>query len=163
MSSIPTISFVAFSNTGKTTFLEKLIPCLKAKGIRLAVLKHDAHEFQIDKEGKDSWRMTQAGADVTVITSATQAAIMENRPVDVHALLAKITDVDLIITEGYKEGPWPKIAMARAANGKPLPLDPAVCSAVITDIPGDYPCPVFALDEHEKVSCFIAENFVKNG
>ncbi|MBQ9980292.1 MAG: molybdopterin-guanine dinucleotide biosynthesis protein B [Oscillospiraceae bacterium] len=163
MSNIPIISFVAFSNTGKTTFLEKLIPCLKAKGIRLAVLKHDAHEFQIDKEGKDSWRMTQAGADVTVITSATHAAIMENRPVDVNALLAKITDVDIIITEGYKDGTWPKIAMARAANGKPLPLDPADCAAVVTDLPGDYPCPVFALDEYEAVGCFIAENFVKNG
>ena len=61
---IPTYALVAFSNSGKTTFLEKLIPALKSRGLRVAVIKHDGHDFQLDKEGKDSWRITQAGADV---------------------------------------------------------------------------------------------------
>ncbi|MBR2328291.1 MAG: molybdopterin-guanine dinucleotide biosynthesis protein B, partial [Clostridia bacterium] len=74
---IPTYALVAFSNSGKTTFLEKLIPALKSRGLRVAVIKHDGHDFQLDKEGKDSWRITQAGADVTAIVSKTHAAIME--------------------------------------------------------------------------------------
>lgn len=157
MGNIPIVSFVAFSNTGKTTFIEKLIPELKARGISVAVLKHDAHEFDIDKEGKDSWRMTRAGAAVTVITSATKAAIMENRPVPAQELLDRIKDVDLIITEGYKDGSWPKIAMARAANGKPLPVPPEDCIAIITDIPTEASVPVFALEDYAAVSTFIIE------
>jgi molybdopterin-guanine dinucleotide biosynthesis protein MobB len=78
---IPVYSFIAKSGTGKTTLIEKLIPELKSRGLRVAVMKHDAHEFDVDKPGKDSWRMTRAGADVTVIASATHAAVMENRPV----------------------------------------------------------------------------------
>ena len=93
--SIPVFSFVAFSGTGKTTFLEKLIPQLKARGLRVAVYKHDAHEFEIDKKGKDSWRFTAAGADVTVISSNTKAAVMENRYVSPEELVPEI----LLVTE----------------------------------------------------------------
>ncbi len=132
---IPVYSVVAFSGTGKTTLLEKLIPELSKRGLRVAVIKHDAHEFEIDKPGKDSWRMTQAGAAVTVVASGTQAAIMENRFVPIDELIAKVQNVDVIITEGYKHGPWPKIALSRAGNGKPLPVDPADCLAVLTDEP----------------------------
>ena len=93
---IPIVSFVAWSGTGKTTFLEKLIPALKARGLRLCVMKHDAHEFQADREGKDSWRMTRAGADVTIVTNGKHAAVFENRPVSAEALLARVEGVDLI-------------------------------------------------------------------
>ena len=135
MKNIPVFSVVAFSGTGKTTLIEKLVRELKQRGLRVAVVKHDAHEFEIDREGKDSWRFTKAGADVTAIVSATKAAIMENRAVTIEALLEKITDVDIIITEGYKAGPWPKIAVMRAATGKPLPIPMEDCIAVITDVP----------------------------
>ena len=131
--SIPIYSLVAYSNTGKTTFLEKLLPELTARGLRAAVFKHDAHEFQVDREGKDSWRMTRAGAAVTVVASETHSAFMENRYVPPETLIARITDVDIILTEGYKHGPWKKIAMSRRANGKPLPLLPEECFAVVTD------------------------------
>ena len=107
MQDIPIVSFVAWSGTGKTTFLEKLIPALKARGLRLCVMKHDAHEFQADREGKDSWRMTRAGADVTIVTNGKHAAVFENRPVSAEALLARVEGVDLILTEGYKHGPLP--------------------------------------------------------
>ena len=133
MNNIPVYSVVAYSGTGKTTLLEKLIAELKSRGLRVAVVKHDAHEFDIDREGKDSWRFTHAGADVTVIASESKAAIMENRPVAVEALLGKITDVDVILTEGYKSGKWPKIALMRSATGKPLPLPAEECFAIVTD------------------------------
>ena len=74
----PILSVVGFSDSGKTTYLEKLIPALKKRGIRLAVVKHHVHsEFDIDIPGKDSWRLAQAGADVTVIASPIKIAVME--------------------------------------------------------------------------------------
>ncbi|MCF0260725.1 MAG: molybdopterin-guanine dinucleotide biosynthesis protein B [Erysipelotrichaceae bacterium] len=134
---IPIYSFAAFSGTGKTTFLEQLIPLLKEKGLRVAVMKHDAHDFDIDKEGKDSARFTKAGADITALASSRRAVLMENRPVTAAALVQKIEDVDVILTEGWKTGPWPKIMLHRAGTGKDLPLNPAECLAVVSDVPVD--------------------------
>ncbi|MCD8374435.1 MAG: molybdopterin-guanine dinucleotide biosynthesis protein B, partial [Oscillospiraceae bacterium] len=79
---IPCFTFVAYSNTGKTTYIERLIAELKSRGVRVGALKHDAHEFEIDKPGKDSWRFARAGADVVAVASATKAAVMDYRAVD---------------------------------------------------------------------------------
>lgn len=155
---IPVYSVVAYSGTGKTTLIEKLIPALRNRGLRVAVIKHDAHEFEIDREGKDSWRFTQAGAAVTVVASATKAAIMENRPVPVEKLLERITDVDVIITEGYKTGPWPKIALMRRGSGKPLPLPPEECFAVLSDVPLETPVPFLHLDDAEGLAELIVRD-----
>ena len=139
---IPVYSVVAYSGTGKTTLLEKLIPEFKKRGLRVAVVKHDAHEFQIDHEGKDSWRMTAAGADVTIVACQSHAAIMENRYVDTETLLSRVTDVDLILTEGFKHGNYPKIGVFREAAGKPLPDVEDGYLAVLSDVPlkTDAPC-----------------------
>lgn len=160
---IPVYSFVAYSGTGKTTLLEKLIPELKKRGLRLAVVKHDAHEFEIDHQGKDSWRMTQAGADVTVISSETHAAIIENRPVDTEVLLSRITDVDIILTEGYKHGRHPKIGVFREATGKPLPEVDGGYLAVMSDVPQQSEVPRFALGDIEGLANFITENMQYKG
>ncbi|SHH72958.1 molybdopterin guanine dinucleotide biosynthesis accessory protein MobB [Sporobacter termitidis DSM 10068] len=152
---IPVYSFVAFSNTGKTTLLEKLIPELKHRGLRVAVVKHDAHEFDIDHEGKDSWRMTRAGADVTALSSATKAVIMENRFIPIDEVIERISDVDVILTEGYKHGPWPKIALQRGGNGKPLPLPSEECLAILSDVPVTTTRPILGLDEIEKLADII--------
>ncbi len=150
--SIPVYSFVAYSNTGKTTFLEKLVPELKARGLRVAVYKHDGHDFEIDKEGKDSYRMTKAGADVTLISSATKAVIMENRYVDPEELVSRISDVDIIIVEGWKAGPWKKIAMRRSANGKDFPIPASECFALISDTPVKGYDNVFDINDAEGVA-----------
>jgi molybdopterin-guanine dinucleotide biosynthesis protein MobB len=153
---IPVYSIVAFSNTGKTTMLEKLIPELRRRGLKAAVIKHDAHEFEIDKPGKDSWRLTQAGATVTIVASATKAAILENRFIPIDELIARITDVDIILTEGYKHGPWPKIALQRGGNDKPLPLEPGECLAVMTDVPVETGnTPVLGLDDIKQLADLI--------
>ena len=144
---VPIYSIVAYSGTGKTTLIEKLVVELKSRGLRVAVIKHDAHEFDIDHEGKDSWRFTRAGADVTVVVSETKAAIVESRPVPLEAILGKITDVDIIITEGYKSGELPKIAVRRSATGKPLPLPPEECFAIVTDVDEYSGVPCFGLDD----------------
>ncbi|MCL2367319.1 MAG: molybdopterin-guanine dinucleotide biosynthesis protein B [Oscillospiraceae bacterium] len=147
MNNIPIYSIVAFSGTGKTTLLEKLVTELKSRGLRLAVIKHDAHEFDIDHKGKDSWRFTQAGADVTVVASATKAAIMENRPVSIECIINKITDVDIIITEGYKHEGWPKIAVKREATGESFPIPLEECVAIVTDVPEETNIPCFGLED----------------
>ena len=147
MSYIPIYSVVAFSGTGKTTLIEKLVAELKTRGLRVAVIKHDAHEFNVDHEGKDSWRFTRAGADVTAVVSGSKSAIMENRPVPLETLLGRITDVDVILTEGYKSGGWPKIAIQRGDTGKPLPVPAETCFAVLTDVPIDTDTPCFGLDD----------------
>lgn len=154
MDSIPIYSFVAFSGTGKTTLLEKLVPILKQKGLRVAVIKHDSHDFEIDHEGKDSWRMTQAGADVTVISSSAKTAIMENRFVSMDTLLPRILNVDLILTEGYKHGRWPKLGILRE-GAEQLPLPEAAFAAIISDLPLDTAKPVLPLNAPEIVADWI--------
>ena len=147
MNDIPVYSVVAYSGTGKTTLIEKLVAELKSRGLRVAVIKHDAHEFDIDHDGKDSWRFSRAGADVTAVVSSTKAAVIENRPVTLEALLNRITDVDIIITEGYKSGAMPKIAVQRNAAGKPLPVPPNECVAIMTDSQSHEGVPCFGLDD----------------
>ena len=149
---LPVYSIVAYSGTGKTTLLEKLIPALKTRGLRLAVMKHDTHDFDIDREGKDSDRLTKAGADMTLLTSPKKAVVMENRPVEPERLLDQVHDVDLILTEGFKFGDWKKILLVRGATGRGPALDPALCCAVVSDVPIETETPVFGLDETERLA-----------
>ena len=144
-----------YSGSGKTTLLEKLIPQLTARGLRVSVIKHAHHGFDIDKPGKDSWRMTHAGADVTVIASATHSAVMENRPVPADELLKGIRDVDVILTEGYQQGPWKKIGVHRAASGNVLPVISDRYIAVAADGDVDVPAPHIGLDDVKSLADFI--------
>ena len=154
---IPVYALAAWSGSGKTTFLEKLLPELKARDLRVAVVKHDGHDFELDREGKDSWRLTRAGADVTAIVSATHAAVMENRPVPLAEVVAGIRNVDLILVEGAKNGPWPKLLFYRAAAGKPPAADPAACAAVVTDAPLETGAPLFALEDAAGLADWLTE------
>ena len=152
---IPIVSFVAYSGTGKTTFLERLSPKLKARGLKIAIVKHDGHRFEIDHEGKDSDRFTKAGADVTGLISSEKAVLMENRQTDPEDFLKKIDGVDLILTEGFKQGPWPKIMLHRKGTGKPMPLLPEECLAVISDAEVMDCKNLFTLEEIEKTADFL--------
>ena len=152
---IPIVSFAAYSGTGKTTFLERLIPKLKARGLKIAIVKHDGHRFEIDHEGKDSDRFTKAGADVTGLISSEKAVLMENRQTDPEEFLKKIDGVDLILTEGFKQGPWPKIMLHRKGTGKPMPLLPEECLAVISDVEIPDCENVFPLEEIAKTADFL--------
>lgn len=155
--SIPVYSFVAWSGTGKTTLLEKLIPALKDRGLTVAVLKHDGHDFDMDRPGKDTWRMTQAGADVTAIVSATHAAFLENRPLTEAEAVARIQGVDVILTEGCQFGPWPKIGVVRQALGKGLkPID-GPYALVLADGPVDTDTAVLALDDTDGLADWLWE------
>jgi molybdopterin-guanine dinucleotide biosynthesis protein B len=112
---IPVLSVVAKSGTGKTTLLERVIPKLKERGIIVAVIKHDAHNFEIDKPGKDSWRLAQAGADIVAISSKEKFAYIDMRGGEqsLEQLVNTISGVDIILTEGFRTVNMPKIEVYR--------------------------------------------------
>ncbi len=137
----PIITFVGKSGTGKTTFLEQLIPVLKGRGLRLAVLKHDAHHFEMDKPGKDTYRFTAAGADVVTISNAEKFAMLERLQTElsVAEIVARLPQVDIVLTEGYKKSHYPKIEIHRAELNCPLIAAPEELLAIMTDEKLDSP------------------------
>ncbi len=142
------VSVTGWSGSGKTTWLERLLPELSMRGIRTAVVKHDAHDFQVDREGKDTWRMAQAGAAVTGIVSGYKAALMEYRPVALERFIGKIENVDLVILEGGSDLDLPHILVYREALGKGMRVSPDSCLAVISDDPvGDGCDAVFSFEQ----------------
>lgn len=157
---IPVIGFSAYSGTGKTTLIEALIRRFKELGVRVAVLKHDGHSFEIDHEGKDSWRFSKAGADITMIASKEQTAYMEHRTLSLKEQLSMIHDVDLIIVEGYKDQPLLRIGLARKAVGKGFPDDVNRFLAVVTDLTIETEIPKFAFDDIDGLAGFIMENIM---
>ena len=158
MSEIPIIAFSAWSGTGKTTIIEKLIAEFKRRNFRVAVIKHDAHDFEIDREGKDSWRFAQAGADITVISSKEKTALIEQRSLEFEEAISLIHDVDLILAEGYNQEELPRIGISRKATGKGFRLPLSEYIAVITDEE-----PAFFTDNQDKASVSSASGSPLSG
>ena len=170
MDGIPVLAFVGYSGVGKTTLLEKLVTSLKARGLRLAVVKHHGHEFAADCAFKDSWRFTQAGADVSVICSAGKMALVERGPISFARAAAAVGDVDLILAEGFKGEPLTQIGLCRPAAGKPLPAPPSRSAAIVPDAPiADSQVPHFSYDDIPGLTAFLLEGretftrFVRQG
>lgn len=145
----PIITFVGKSGTGKTTFLEQLIPELKGRGLRLAVLKHDAHHFEMDKPGKDTYRFSAAGADVVTISNREKFALIEQpkEELTVADIVSRLPQVDIVLTEGYKKSSYPKIEIHRAALQRPLIASPQELLAIMTDEPVDSPAKQLSLTD----------------
>ena len=159
----PVFIFAAYSNVGKTTYLERLIPCLKEAGLRVGVVKHDAHDFQLDIQGKDTWRFAAAGADAVAIASATHFAYFRQSAPALEEILAQFTDVDLILVEGFKQALYPKIALFRSDSGKPMAADPSSCVAVVTDTPMETACPCFPLDDPKPLADYLLRTLNPEG
>jgi len=154
--SIPVIAFSAYSGTGKTTLVEKLIVSLKERGLRIAVIKHDAHRFEMDREGKDTWRFAQAGADRVLISSPEKTAEIAKGEQSVYELIDRIKDVDLILVEGYKHEKLPRIGICRAATGKGFPESPENYIALVSDCPVEQTeIPQFGLEDISEITEFI--------
>ncbi len=150
-----------WSGSGKTTLLVRLIPALVARGLRVSTIKHAHHAFDVDQPGKDSYEHRRAGATEVLVASANRWALMHElrgapEP-SLADLVARLSPVDLVLVEGFKRNPHPKLEVWRAATGKP-PLFPedAMIRAVASDgpVPG---CdrPVLSLDEVETIADFI--------
>ena len=158
---VSVISVVGRSDVGKTTFLEKVVRELKDKGYRVAVIKHDTHGFEIDHPGKDSWRMSQAGSDVVVISSTDKMAMIKktSQELSLDQLEAYIMGgVDIILAEGYKSSDKPKIEISRAEVSDELLCTEQELLALVTDQRFDLDVPHFALDDVRGVVEFLIEN-----
>lgn len=127
MRSTPIISIVGKSASGKTCFIETIIPRLKERGLKIGTIKHDVHGFDIDKPGKDTWRHKKSGASMVIISSPQKVAII--RDVEEEYTVDRIRDefgegFDLILTEGYKRGDKPKIEIHRPSKHRELLCSP---------------------------------------
>jgi molybdopterin-guanine dinucleotide biosynthesis protein B len=133
------IGLAGWSGAGKTTLVAKLIPSITARGLKVSTLKHAHHAFDVDQPGKDSYMHRMAGATEVLVSSQNRFALMHELrgapELSLPQLLAKLSAVDLVIVEGYKRDPHPKLEVYRASVGKPLihPDDPHVV-AIASDI-----------------------------
>jgi len=122
----PIIGFAAFSGTGKTTLLVKVLPLLREQGLRVAMVKHAHHDFDVDKPGKDSYELRKSGASPMLICSSRRTAIMieheQEQDPDLQDILMHIQPekTDLVLVEGFKHWDYPKIELHRPALSKPL-------------------------------------------
>lgn len=164
---IKALSFVSKSGTGKTTLLEKVIAELKLRGYRVGVIKHDAHRFDIDYPGKDSHRLTVAGADTMLIASPEKLALIKQHaeapPVE-ELLATYFSDVDLVLTEGFKKSGLPKIEIHRKERSATLICrgeqhDPTLL-AVASDEPLELDVPVLDLNNLTQVVDFVEKHII---
>ncbi len=158
---IPIVSFVGKSGIGKTTFVEKVVRELAARGVRVAVFKHHAHDTPIDAPGKDSWRYAEAGADTVVVASPREVAQFRRVPheLTLAEIAARIQDVDIIVTEGFKREAAPKILVSRAGLDADYAVPADELIAVVADHPGT-PGPLhFDLDQASQVATFLCARF----
>lgn len=146
---IPVVSIVGFSDSGKTTLLEKVLREGKKRGWRMATIKHDVHGFEMDKPGKDTWRHAQAGADVVAISSPQKVAILESVAAEqaLDEVVTRIRNVDVIFTEGYKRENKPKIEVFRTGRHQELMCQPEELIAISSDRSFDVGVPCFGLDD----------------
>ncbi|HEX9022721.1 MAG TPA: molybdopterin-guanine dinucleotide biosynthesis protein B [Geobacteraceae bacterium] len=165
---VKAVCFVAKSGTGKTTLLERVIAELKGRGYRIGVIKHDAHRFEIDHPGKDSYRLTAAGADTMLISSSEKLAMVKKHEASpqLETLIATyFADVDIVLAEGFKKGSLPKIELHRQERSNALMCrgeenDPSLV-AVASDEPLSLDVPVLDLNDPLAVADFVERTFLK--
>jgi molybdopterin-guanine dinucleotide biosynthesis protein B len=160
----PVVSVVGKSGAGKTTLLEALIPALARRGYSVAVIKHSAQGFDLDREGKDSYRLQKAGANPVALASPTQFALLHQleKETDVEVLLRLLGDgFDLILAEGFHRAPGIKIEVHRRETGELL-CSPEELWAVVTDEPLPLPHLQFRWEETEKLAELIETTYLKD-
>lgn len=160
---IPVVCIVGKHNAGKTTLIERLMPCLHERGRRVAIVKHAAHGFEIDREGSDSWRLTQTDA-VAVLVSGPGGAVLSCKLPDdatvpqILALLPML-DIDLVLVEGYKQSDYPKIEVHRAALGYDLLVSEDDLIAIVSDGESAFSVPSFPTDDPQGLAALLDERF----
>ena len=164
---IPVVALVGRPDCGKTTLLEKLLPELKRRGLRVGTIKHHVHEFNMDTPGKDTWRHKQAGAEAVILSSPTGIGLIRDsdRDLGIDELTTRyLGGLDLVIAEGYKRTRLPKIEVYRAAtHPEPLPRD-QTWIALVGDFPpaatADDQLPRFADDQVAAIADFLIQRFL---
>ncbi|EDM83611.1 Molybdopterin-guanine dinucleotide biosynthesis MobB region [Limnobacter sp. MED105] len=160
--------FAGFSGVGKTTLIEQLLPILIGEGVRVSVIKHAHHDFDIDRPGKDSYRHREAGAYEVLITANKRWVLMhelrnEEEPT-LEEQLEKLSPCDLVIVEGFKRADIPKIEIWREANGKPMlyPQDPNIIAVACDNEIECRGLPVLPLNDPASIAKFILKRFVND-
>jgi molybdopterin-guanine dinucleotide biosynthesis adapter protein len=159
------IGLAGWSGAGKTTLLTRVIPLLREQGLRVSVIKHAHHKFDIDIPGKDSWRHREAGAEEVLVSSANRWALIHElrgrHEPRLPELLHKMSRVDLVVVEGYKSEPHRKIEVHRAANGKPFlfPDDPGIVG-IASDVGVETRLPVAHLDDIPAVAALLRRSAI---
>lgn len=157
--SLPMLGITGYSGSGKTTLLEKLVPQLAGLGIRVAVIKHTHHDVDIDKPGKDSWRMKEAGASQVIMTCDRRWALMTEtrQPVSLSYLADQFDSAltDLVLVEGFKQEPIAKILLHRKGMEKTLPELDEYVIATATDYPLVQSLPDLNINDVPAVARFI--------
>lgn len=156
------ISVVGFSGAGKTTLLEKLIHELASRGYRVGTIKHDVHGFEMDIPGKDSWRHKHAGAATTLISAPRQIGMVMDVDHDHHPdeLKRFFSNVDIVFTEGYKQGDKPKLEVFRhQVRDEPLCKNDDHLIALISDTWVDLGVPHFSLNDVKGLADFLISRF----
>ena len=166
----PLLGFAAWSGTGKTTLLKAVIPLLRQSGLRLALIKHAHHDFDVDVPGKDSHTLRKAGADQVLITSGRRWALMQERPEirdpRLEEEIARLdqSGIDLILVEGFRHERFPKIELIRKPAGDRPPLflqdDSIVAIATPDQLELECSLPRLPLDHPETVTRFILDQIV---
>ncbi|HAS28446.1 MAG TPA: molybdopterin-guanine dinucleotide biosynthesis protein B [Dehalococcoidia bacterium] len=162
---IPVISFVGSHNCGKTTILEKVIRRLKQKGYKVAVIKHHKGDFELDIQGKDTWRLSEAGSDVVAISSPQKTAVIK-KP-EQELTLDRITEMvcdgmDIVISEGYKFDNKPKIEVYRSEVSDRILSDEKDLVAMVTDRRFDIDVPQFSFEDADGIVELIIEKYLVN-
>jgi molybdopterin-guanine dinucleotide biosynthesis protein B len=159
------IGLAGWSGAGKTTLLTRVIPHLLGQGVRVSVIKHAHHSFDVDVPGKDSWLHRQSGAAEVLVSSGKRWALMHElrgaaEPL-LPELLKKMSLVDLVVVEGFKSEPHRKIEVHRLANGKPplFPDDPAI-SGIATDAHLETALPVAHLDDIPAIAAMMQRSAI---
>lgn len=153
----PVIQIVGYKNSGKTTLLCALIGRFRADGLNVAAIKHDAHDFTLDAPGTDTWKLARAGAEFVAIASPHRAAWMMSRPAELDEMIGWAGHADLILVEGFKQAPYPKLILLRNSGDLPL-LDLPNAAAAVTPQqwappPAGLPC--FSRDDIAGIHTFI--------
>ncbi len=155
------LGLAGWKNSGKTALMVRLVTLLTSRGLRVSTVKHADHNFDVDQPGKDSYRHRAAGATEVVVSSAKRWALMhelreESEP-DLTELLEHMSDVDLVLVEGFKKLSHDKVEVFRAEIGKPLMAreDPHIVAVASDDPLPDIEIPVLPLDDAEAVADFI--------
>ena len=161
--------FAGWSGSGKTTLIERIVPRLVARGLVVSLVKHAHHEFEIDRPGKDSFRHREAGCtEILVSSSARWALIHELRgtaELTLERALERLSSCDIVLVEGYKTYPIPKLEVWRAQLGKPLlhPGDPHIVAMATDNLTGlpaaaQARVPVFMLSDIDVIATFVADH-----
>jgi molybdopterin-guanine dinucleotide biosynthesis protein B len=148
----PVLAICGFKNAGKTTLIERLLPLLADRGLRVAVVKRDGHRFEADVEDTDTWRFLRAGASGAAVFDSEKYMLVKREAVLEQDLLKAFSDADLILLEGFKASPWPKIEVLRGDSDSVC--DPATLIAFALPEGGDAPggaagVPAISRDDYE--------------